>query len=391
MNHFDVIVIGAGAAGMMCAAHAGQSGKKALLLEKTNKVGKKILMSGGGRCNFTNLDIGFENYLSHNPHFFKSALSRYTQFDFIKLVESYQIEYYEKTLGQLFCKDKSKVIVDMLVSECSKANVQIKLNQQVTKVHSQDSHYLVHANNIVYQSKSLVIATGGLSIPTLGSSPFGYQIAEQFGHHIFPTHAGLVPFTLHDKDKEKFSTLAGNSVLIEASCKGSPIFRENILFTHRGLSGPAMLQLSSYWQPGQEIQIVWRPDIDFELVLSSDEVKSLQLNSVLNQYLPKKLVPLLIDGLLLTKVIKTLSAKQLGAILAVLADWRCKPNATEGYRTAEVTLGGVDCNEVCSKTFESKKQPGLFFIGEVLDVTGWLGGYNFQWAWSSAVACGQFC
>lgn len=391
MNDFDVIVIGAGAAGMMCAAKAGQSNKKVLLLEKTNKVGKKILMSGGGRCNFTNLDIGFENYLSHNRHFFKSALSRYTQFDFIKLVESYDISYYEKTLGQLFCTDKSKVIVDMLVSECSKAKVKLKLKQEVAHIEYKNEEYTVRTTDTVFQSKSLVIATGGLSIPTLGSSPFGYQIAKQFGHHVLPTRAGLVPFTLHDSDKEKYVSLIGNSVLVDAWCQESPIFRENLLFTHRGLSGPAMLQLSSYWQPGQEIYMALRPDVNFELILNNSKNVPHQLKSILNQYLPKKLIPILFDESLLTQALKSLSSKQIQAVISKLSRWICKPNATEGYRTAEVTLGGVDCHEVCSKTFESKKQPGLFFIGEVLDVTGWLGGYNFQWAWSSAVACAEYC
>ncbi len=292
MNTFDVIVLGGGAAGMMCAARAGRLGKKVLLLEKTNKVGKKILMSGGGRCNFTNLHVGFENYLSHNPHFFKSALSRYTQFDFIKLVESYGIEYYEKTLGQLFCVGKSQAIVDMLLAECSKAHVALKLKQQIESVYYKDNGYVVKTPNTSYRANSLVVATGGLSIPTLGSSPFGYQVAKQFGHHVYPTKAGLVPFTLHENDKQKFSGLVGNSVLVDVWCEDSPVFREHMLFTHRGLSGPSMLQVSSYWQPGKRIHIALRPDICLASLITEPQAKSLQLNSVLSKVIPKKLVPI---------------------------------------------------------------------------------------------------
>lgn len=386
----DIIVIGGGAAGLMCAAVAGERGANVLLLEKSNKLGKKILMSGGGRCNFTNLDIQFENYLSHNPHFMKSALSCYTQWDFIKLIESFNIEYEERKLGQLFCVDKAQLVVDMLSKLCQKANVMIKLKQAIDAVEKKDGLFHVNVGGKCYQAPKLVVATGGLSIPTMGASAFGFELAKQFGLAVYPTSAGLVPFTTHEADKDKFKVLSGNSVKCEVSCNGMS-FVEDMLFTHRGLSGPAMLQISSYWQPGTTLEVCLLPDLDLKewLLAQSKETPNIILRNALSKIIAKRVVDVFIDEILLLKPLKQLTTKELNVIYTLLQRWRILPNSTEGYRTAEVTLGGVDTNELSSKTFESKKIPGLYFIGEVLDVTGWLGGYNFQWAWSCAHACAK--
>ncbi len=390
MIEVDVVVIGAGAAGLMCAIEASKRGRKVLVLEKSNKVGKKILMSGGGRCNFTNLYASPEQFISNNPHFCKSALSRYTQWDFTALVAQYKIAYYEKTLGQLFCEDKSALIVDMLLNECKKYKAIIKLQQTIHKVEKQGTRFLLQTQNEVYECASVVVATGGLSIPTLGSSPFGFQLATQFGLQVYPLRAGLVPFTLHTKEKERFESLAGISVDALVSCKGTS-FRENILFTHRGLSGPAILQISSYWMPGDEIHITFIPDIDLytDLHTARTTNPNSSLKTVLSLYVAKRVLDVFYSDECLTKPMKQFSDKELQIVSDTLQNFTLKPNATEGYRTAEVTLGGVDCNEISSKTFEAVKMPGLFFIGEVLDVSGWLGGYNFQWAWSSGWAAGQ--
>ena len=390
MHKFDVIIIGAGAAGLMCGIEAGARGRRVLILDKSNKPGKKILMSGGGRCNFTNLHATHAQFLSHNPHFCKSALSRYTQWDFIAMVERHKIAYFEKTLGQLFCELKSSLIVDMLLNECKKNEVSIKLNQTITSITKGDGNFLLQSNGEVYQCKSLVVASGGLSIPTLGSSPFGYQIAEQFGLSVFPTRAGLVPLTLHVEDKQRLTELAGISVEAIVSCNGQS-FRENILFTHRGLSGPAILQISSYWHPGDPVLISLLPDIDLVSELEQARLASpdVLLKTVLSKWLAKRLLAVFYDQSVLDKPLKQLTPKQLSNAAHVLQNWTIKPNGTEGYRKAEVTLGGVDCNEISSQTFEAKKVPGLYFVGEVLDVSGWLGGYNFQWAWSSGWAAGQ--
>jgi len=390
MNKIDVIIIGSGAAGMMCAIEARKRGRRVLILEKSNKVGKKILMSGGGRCNFTNLQASPEAFRSHNLHFCKSALSRYTQWDFIAMVERHQIAYYEKTLGQLFCEEKSSLIVDMLLAECKRYSVTIQLNQTITSVEKIDHDFIVYCNQTHYQCKSLVVATGGLSIPTLGSSPFGYQLAAQFGLALYPTRAGLVPFTLHTHDKQRFESLAGISIEAEVHCNGIS-FRENILFTHRGLSGPAILQISSYWNPGDTVEIAFIPQIDLyaELLHAKNDHAECALKTILTRYVAKRLLSVFYDTEKLDKPLKQWSHKQLKEAADVLQKFSIKPNATEGYRTAEVTLGGVDCNEISSQTFEAKKCNNLYFIGEVLDVTGWLGGYNFQWAWSSGWAAGQ--
>ncbi|STX50737.1 flavoprotein [Legionella busanensis] len=390
MIKVDVIIVGAGAAGMMCAIEAGARGRQVLILDKSNKPGKKILMSGGGRCNFTNLYASPDQFISHNPHFCKSALSRYTQWDFIELVKRHKIAFYEKTQGQLFCEEKSQQIVDMLLAECKKNKVTIQLNHSIQSISKKDKQFIVQCQHATYQSDSLVIASGGLSIPTLGASPFGYQLAAQFGLQVYPTRAGLVPFTLHDKDKEQLSALTGNSLDGSVSCNDIS-FQEKVLFTHRGLSGPAILQISSYWLPGQPIFIKFLPELDLYQELLQAQISSPDsyLKTILGNYTAKRILDVLYNNYPIDKPIKQFSSKQLQDIAQVLQNWSIKPNATEGYRTAEVTLGGVDCNELSSQTFETKKVPGLFFIGEVLDVTGWLGGYNFQWAWSSGWAAGQ--
>lgn len=390
MEKVNVIIIGAGAAGLMCGIEAGARGRSVLILEKSNKPGKKILMSGGGRCNFTNHHISPDRFTSHNPHFCKSALSRFTQEDFIAMVERHRIAYFEKTLGQLFCKEKASEIVKMLLAEYSKPNSRLLLNQTIQSIEKTGDMFHVHANGQSYQCHSLVIASGGLSIPTLGSSPFGYQVAAQFGLRVHPTRAGLVPLTLHKEDKERFADLAGISVDCKITCNQQS-FRENMLFTHRGLSGPAILQISSYWLPGNDLTIVLLPDLDMHQVLLNAQktLPDKHLKTILECHLPKRLLAVFYTPLLLDTPLKQFNAKQLEHIAATIQHWSIKPNGTEGYRTAEITLGGVDCNELSSQNFETKKIPGLFFIGEVLDVAGWLGGYNFQWAWSSGWAAGQ--
>lgn len=387
---FDVIIIGAGAAGLMSAIEAGKRQRKVLLLDHANKPGKKILMSGGGRCNFTNNEILPERYLSQNPHFAKSALKRYTQWDFINLVESYKIPYHEKTLGQLFCDNKAKDILNMLLAECEKAKVTLTINRVIKKIDKVEGAFKIQTKEQLYSCQSLIIATGGLSIPTLGATPFGYQIAEQFGLTVLPTRAGLVPFTLDKTDKEKLSPLSGVSLPCTVETQQQQ-FQESLLFTHRGLSGPAMLQISSYWQPGQALFIDLLPKIDLLEKLKQFRQKSsnLLLKNMLSELMPKRIIACLLDEAYLNRTLTSFSNIELDKITTQLKTWAIKPCGTEGYRTAEVTLGGVSCHEVSSKTMESLKVPGLYFIGEVLDVTGWLGGYNFQWAWSSGWAAGQ--
>ena len=389
---FDAIVIGGGAAGLMCASQIASQGKQVLVLERTNKVGKKILMSGGGRCNFTNLDITPENYLSENPHFAKSALSRYTQWDFIGLVCEYGVPYHEKTLGQLFCDDSSKDILNILKAECDKHGVTITTNADIYGVSS--NHYFeLETSKGNYQTEVLVVASGGLSIPSMGVTGFGYELAEQFGMNVLPTVPALVPFTLSGDMKQMAETLSGVSlpVAIENSRAN---FYESMLFTHRGLSGPSVLQMSSYWQPGESICIDLMPSetvSDWLLAAKQSSPKSL-LRTLLSQKLPKKLVSEFMvrywqqDN---DKNMGDFSDQAIVDIATLLSAWEIKPSGTEGYRTAEVTRGGVDTNYLSSKTMESTTQSGLYFIGEVVDVTGHLGGYNFQWAWSSAYAAAQ--
>jgi predicted Rossmann fold flavoprotein len=391
MEQTDVIIIGAGAAGLMCAIEASKRHRKVLILDHANKVGKKILMSGGGRCNFTNYYIEPGKYFSHNPHFFKSALTRYTQWDFIELVKQHAIPFHEKALGQLFCDNKAKDIVDMLLAECNKAGAIIHLNTSIEKIQQTDNHlFKVHSSKGKYLCQSVVIASGGLSIPTMGASPFAYKVAEQFGIKVWPTRAGLVPLTLDIIEKEKLSVLSG--IGIDSFVQNDRNqFREHLLFTHRGLSGPAILQLSSYWKPGEPISINLLPEQNLleDLKSARDDMPQKQLNSILSLYLPKRVVEIFIPKNLAEKKLSEISNRDLEAVAHQMHAWVVKPNGTEGYRTAEVTIGGVDCNAISSKTMEVNDVPGLFFIGEALDVTGWLGGYNFQWAWSSGWAAGQ--
>ena len=400
MKKPDVIIIGGGAAGLFCAFTAAQRGQSVLVLDSSNKVGKKILMSGGGRRNFTNLDITPENYLCNNPHFCISALNRYNQWQFIELVESHGIAYHERKHGELFCDESAKDILAMLLEECQQAGVVIKTKCEIKSVKAADpaseapSGYSLQTSTGPYHCKSLVIATGGLSIPTMGASGFGYEIAEQFGLSLLPRTAGLVPFTFSDGIKQISETLSGLAVDVEMSVNGIS-FRENMLFTHRGISGPAALQLSSYWKPGQAIGVNLLPDENAaELLLGykKTSAKSL-LRNLLSQHLSKGLV-LALQTLHWPKYAETAMAEipdaQLLAVAQQLADWQLKPSGTEGYRTAEVTLCGVDTDQLSSKTMECKTQPGLYFVGEVVDVTGHLGGYNFQWAWASGYAAGQY-
>lgn len=391
MKSLDVIIIGAGAAGLMCAIEAGKRGRRVLVIDHANKVGKKILMSGGGRCNFTNYFIEAQHYLSANPHFCKSALKRYTAFDFIELVSKHRIPFHEKSHGQLFCDNKASDIVNMLMSNIEQVNASVRLNTSIKQIHREDGHYLVMlTTGEQLKTSSLVVATGGLSIPTMGASPYGYQLAAEFGLKITPTRAALVPFTLQPEDKERLSLLSGISLASTVSCKDQQ-FSLDMLFTHRGLSGPAMLQISSYWQPGATLAIDLDPNNSWTIDLLAHKKHSPQskLKQLMEKSLPKRVVNTFLDEELLEKTLQTLSYKQLEEIIAKFKDWRIKPNGTEGYRTAEVTLGGVDTDAISSQTMEVKDLPGLFFIGEVLDVTGWLGGYNFQWAWSSGWAAGQ--
>jgi predicted Rossmann fold flavoprotein len=396
LNHYDVIVIGGGASGLMCASVAGQRGRRVLVLDSSNKVGKKILMSGGGRCNFTNMDVQPEHFLSQNEHFCISALNRYTQWDFLALVAKYQIAYHERLHGQLFCDTSAKEILRLLLSECERGKVEIRTHCTIERIHAQSgttSRFVLHSNLGDFSCESLVVATGGLSIPTMGASGFGYEVALQFGHHIVPTRAGLVPFTFTDGLKPVCERLSGLAVdvLMQSNETG---FRENMLFTHRGISGPTALQVSNYWQAGDSISINLLPEddvFDWLKTLKQQQPKSL-LRTQLYERFAKSLV-LELQTLLWPQWAETALAQIPDAALQILAEqlqaWTLKPSGTEGYRTAEVTLGGVDVNQVSSKTMQSSLQAGLYFVGEVLDVTGWLGGYNFQWAWASGQAAGQ--
>ena len=392
MNKFDVVVIGAGAAGLFCAAEAGKRGRSVTVLDHAKKIGRKILMSGGGRCNFTNMYASHENFLCNNPHFCKSALSRYTQWDFISLVAEYSIAYHEKTLGQLFCDDSAADIVNLLVSECRKANVEITTRCEILSVSKTDEGFALSTSMGDYECESLVVATGGLSLPKLGATPFGYKLAEQFGLKVLPTRAGLVPFTLHEKDKTILAELSGVAIDTYATCNDTT-FRENTLFTHRGLSGPAMLQISSYWQPGDTLHINASPTFDVPESLAEAQLKNPDslITTWLSKHFPKRVAATFCElNHWENKPVKQLNSKEAEAIAGFFEDWQIHPNGTEGYRTAEVTLGGVDTDELSSKTMMSKKVEQLFFIGEVVDVTGWLGGYNFQWAWSSGWAAAQY-
>lgn len=393
-KQYDVIVIGGGAAGLFCAFTAGQRGRSVLVLDSSNKVGKKILMSGGGRCNFTNLDIQPENYLSANPHFCKSALTGYNQWQFIDMVERHQIAYHERKHGELFCDNSAKDILSMLLDESEQAGVCVKTKCEIQQISPQAAGYHLQTSLGSYQSESLVIATGGLSIPTMGATGFGYEIAEQFGLGLLPRTAGLVPFTFTDWVKGISERLSGLAIDVEMSVN-NVVFRENLLFTHRGISGPAALQLSSYWQQGQKICINLLPDVQASALLldyKKSSAKSL-LRNLLSQHLSKGLVLELQNLYWLSHADKPMAEIPDSVLMEVaeqLQRWQLKPSGTEGYRTAEVTLCGVDTDHLSSKTMECKTQPGLYFVGEVMDVTGHLGGYNFQWAWASGYAAGQY-
>lgn len=475
MINTDIIIIGAGASGLMCAITAGQRGQKVIVLDHAKHPGTKILMSGGGRCNFTNLNISSENYISHNPHFCKSALKQYTQWDFIELVRKYNIEFEERAHGQLFCLSSSRDILDMMLKECEKVDVKFNMSCTVARIekldgsenikkkdkanpanrtappepnkdqaeHCQNNLFRIFTDKSTYQCRSLVIATGGVSIPSSGATPFGYQIAQQFGIKVWPPHAGLVPFTLNPDDKNIFAPLSGIAIdtvvkiesnLPEEDLPGSNpsrrhsskpySFRGNVLFTHRGLSGPAILQISSYWHPGESISLNFLPEFNLFEWLTNIQQKGKtttnqienqklansrksrikksydnaeknrdftrkKLKSILSEHLPKRLVTALIPEKYCEIKLGEVSQKELKLISEQLQQCIIKPGGTEGYRTAEVTVGGVDCDSILSKSMEVHNIKGLFFTGEVLDVTGWLGGYNLQWAWSSGWCAGM--
>jgi predicted Rossmann fold flavoprotein len=386
-NHYDVVVVGAGAAGMMCAAQAGQRGKRVLLIDHYHLLGEKIRISGGGRCNFTNIHCKPENFLSENPHFARSALARYTPQHFVALVEKYKITYHEKTLGQLFCDDSAQQIIDMLKAECDKGKVELCMGTSVSNIEHTDDGFRLNVLKDSINTKSLVIATGGLSVPKIGASPFGYRIAEQFGHTIVPPRPALVPLSFEPETVQQFGDLSGVSLDAEVSCNGGR-FREAILLTHRGLSGPAILQISSYWQGGDKITINLLPGRDAEDWLLSQHKSKTQIDNALIEILPKRFAQAWCAQLGEVKPLNQYSEKSLREFAHSLQNWQVRPSGTLGYNKAEVTLGGVNTEYISSKTMESQKVRGLYFIGEVVDVTGHLGGFNFQWAWASGYAAG---
>jgi len=389
-THVPVVIIGGGAAGLMCAIEAGRRGRRVLVIEHANRVGKKILMSGGGRCNFTNLHIEPDCYISANPHFCKSALARYTQWDFIALVERHRIAYHEKELGQLFCDDSSKQIVRMLLDECAEADVRIEVDCAVENVARAGERFALTTSLGTVTADALVVASGGLSIPKMGATGFGYALARQFGHTLQPTRAGLVPLTLSGKHLDDYADLSGVALPVDSSYDGQR-FRGGMLITHRGLSGPAILQISSYWQPGDDLRLDLLPDLDaFEYLEAQQRERSgAELKSVLADALPKRFAQRLCERWIESRPLRQYRAAELRDIAGQLANWPIVASGTEGYRTAEVTLGGVSVDELSSTTMESRLVPGLYFIGEVVDVTGHLGGFNFQWAWASGHAAGQ--
>lgn len=385
--NFDVVVIGGGAAGLFCAIEAGRRGRRVLVIEHNAVVGRKIIISGGGRCNFTNLDVSAENFISQNPHFCKSALARYTPQDFIELVKKHRIQFYEKKLGQLFCRESSRQIVEMLLEECRAAKVKIRTEGSVTGVaRTEAGGWQLETNRGPVSCESLVIATGGLSFPKVGATDFGYRVAKQFGLKIIETHPSLVGLTFAGGDR--FKSLAGVSLDTVVSAEGHE-FRENILFTHRGLSGPATLQISNYWEREREVEVNLLPETDAaELFVGLRDTKQ-TLGNFLAQCLPARFAELFAQLELSDKPVNQLSNREVDTVVEKLHGWKVRFGGTEGYAKAEVTRGGVSTAELSSQTMEAKKAPGLYFIGEVVDVTGWLGGYNFQWAWSSGFAAGQ--
>jgi len=373
----------------MCALTAGRRGKRVLVVEHANRVGKKILMSGGGRCNFTNTGTTPDNFLSANPHFCKSALARYKPSDFIAMVERHGIAYHEKELGQLFCDESSRQIVKMLLDECAATSVRVETSCSVERVQHGDSGFHLHTARGTFSAPTFVVASGGLSIPSMGASSFGYDLARQFAHTVLPTRAGLVPLTLSGKHQERLADLSGVAFPIEARCNDAS-FSNFMLITHRGISGPAILQISSYWQPGDDLHLDLLPGTDAFAMLQQLQAErpAAELKTVLGELLPKRFAQRLCEVWLPNKPMRQYNTPQLRDIAAQIATWPLIASGTEGYRTAEVTLGGIDTDELSSSTMQSRRLPGLYFIGEVVDVTGWLGGYNFQWAWASGHAAG---
>lgn len=388
----DVLVIGAGAAGMMCAIEAARRGRRVMIIDHAKSPGEKIRISGGGRCNFTNLHTTPENFLSENPHFCKSALKRFTQQDFIKRVDARGIAWHEKTLGQLFCDNSAKDIIDMLLDDMRDAGAALYMETAVSSVEKHPDAFKVETDRGTVECASLVIATGGLSIPKIGATGFGYDIARQFGHDIIPTRPALVPLLFAPDILITTKALSGLSVDPSAVSHGRTTFREGMLFTHKGISGPSILQISSYWQDGDAIVINLLPDVDiYEALRSRRQSQAKQtLHNVLSAFIPKRLAEQIVAELDMAVPMADLSDKKLRLLADRLQAWHVTPTGSEGYRTAEVTRGGVDTRQLSSKTMESLKMPGLYFIGEVVDVTGWLGGYNFQWAWSSGWVAGQY-
>ncbi len=390
MKNYDVVIIGAGASGLMCALSAGQRGRKVLILDHSDRVGNKILISGGGSCNFTNLYLEAEYYISGNSHFCKSALSRFSQYDFISLVDKYNVSYQERQWGQLFCNGNSVEILNLLLEECRLSGVKIQNRSTIKEIEKQNC-FNVKTNSENYTTESLVIATGGLSMPTIGATGFGYEVAEQFGLKVLSRQPGLVPLTFSKNDLENFSDLSGISVDAAVSCNGQS-FRESILFTHRGLSGPAVLQISNYWQSEDEVVINLLPDIDLAETIKQwqKERPKTELKNLIGELLTRRVAHRWLKLWYHNKPANQYNEKEINEVADIFHVWRIRPSGTEGYKVAEVTRGGVDTNELSSKTFETRKIKSLYFIGEVVDVTGWLGGYNLQWAWSSGFSAGQF-
>ena len=388
---YDVVIIGAGAAGMMSAIECGKRGRKTLLIDHSKKIGEKIRISGGGRCNFTNLNASPIKYISKNPSFIISALNQYNQENFIDLVKQYKIKYHEKKLGQLFCDNSAQEIIDMLLNECKLANVVLKIDTKVIEVSYKDKIFIIRDNSKTYLSSSLIVATGGLSVPKIGASKFGYDLAKQFNLNVIDTVPALVPLTFNEKILYKCKLLTGVSANAIISLKKT-FFEEGMLFTHRGLSGPSILQISSYWKEGESLNIDLCPEKNiFNFLLNKRNTSPKQsINSIINSFLAKRLATIICEENEITGNIGELSNKNIKKLSDSINNWIVEPIGTEGYKTAEVTLGGVDTNELSSKTMMSKKYPGLFFIGEVVDITGHLGGYNFQWAWSSGFVAGQY-
>jgi predicted Rossmann fold flavoprotein len=389
-TRFDAVIIGAGAAGLMCGWTAGQRGRRVLLLEGSPRVGQKISISGGGRCNFTNLRVEPKNYLSENPHFCKSALSRFTPLDFLKLVQKHGIAYHEKASGQLFCEDRARRIVDLLLAECKAGGVTLKTGCTVKRIEKKEA-FSVQTDSATYTAPSLVVATGGLSYPETGATGFGYEIAKQFGLGVIACTPALVPLSYQSADVKRFRSLSGISV-IAAVATGSTAFTDAVLFTHKGLSGPAILQLSSYWTPGQPITLDLLPHLrlDEAILKWKSERPKAELKTLLREHLPERLAHRFLDLHGQNRPVQQLTVQDGETLARIFHHWQIQPGGTEGYAKAEVTRGGVDTRELSSKTFESRKVPGLYFIGEVIDVTGWLGGFNFQWAWASGHCAGLF-